>query len=319
MTISVIVPVYNTSLYLKKCLSSILKQTYSDFEIIVVNDGSTDDSQKIIDKIKKKYPKKIKAFIKKNGGLSSARNYGIKKASGDYIAFVDSDDWIEKEYLEKLYNTAIRGDYDITVCDTIKDYPDCREVLRSNLEYSNDNIKNYIISYPMVWIRLFKRELFENNYLFIENILYEDLCLSPTFVNKTKKIGFVNLPLYHYVQRDNSIMHQKKFSNNLYDIIKVLEIVYNSFKDNNNLEEYRDEIEYLYITHLLRSTTLRFLQYNDGQNKLKKVNNIIKIKFPNWRRNPYFKKSSFKMQLICRLAYNEKYRFIKLLQKIKKN
>ena len=319
MAISVIVPVYNTSLYLKKCLSSILKQTFSDFEIIVVNDGSTDDSQKIIDKIKKKYPKKIKSFIKKNGGLSSARNYGIKKASGDYIAFVDSDDWIEKEYLEKLYNTAIRGDYDITVCDTIKDYSDHQEVLRTNLEYSNDTAKNYIISYPMVWIRLFKRELFEEDYLFTEKILYEDLCLAPTFVNKTQKIGFVNLPLYHYVQRDNSIMHQKDFSNNLYDIIKVLEIVYNSFENNNNLEKYHDEIEYLYITHLLRSTTLRFLHYSGGQTKLTKVNYIIKTRFPNWKKNIYFKKSSFKLRLICRLAYNEKYNIINILQKLKKS
>ena len=314
--ISVIVPVYNVEKYLKKCLSSIMKQTYKDFELIIVNDGSPDNSEAIIDDFKKKYPKKIKAFKKENGGLSSARNYGLEKATGDYVVFLDSDDWFEPDYLEKMYNLAIRDDLDIVVCDTLKEYPHKSEVLRSNLGYSDDNVKNYIISYPMAALRLVKRELFTKDYLFTDKILYEDLCLYPTFVNKTTKIGFLSMPLYHYLQRDDSIMHQKKFSDKLYDIIKVLDHVYDSFKKHKNLDKYHDEIEYLYITHLLRSTTLRFLEYEDGEEKLKVVNEIMNDKFPNWKLNKYFKKSSFKLKLICKFAYQKKYGILKLLLKI---
>ena len=117
MKISVIVPVYNVELYLSKCLDSLVHQTIESIEIIVVNDGSTDNSQKIIDEYKTKYPNKIKSYIKSNGGLSDARNYGIDKANGQYIGFVDSDDYVEINMFEKMYNKAISQNFDIVVCD----------------------------------------------------------------------------------------------------------------------------------------------------------------------------------------------------------
>ena len=114
--VSVVVPVYNVEKYLDKCFNSLVKQTLKDIEIIVVNDGTKDNSQDIIDKYVKKY-KNIKAYKKTNGGLSSARNYGIKKCTGEYIAFLDSDDYVEYDMYEKLYNKAISEDFDITVCN----------------------------------------------------------------------------------------------------------------------------------------------------------------------------------------------------------
>ena len=115
--VSVIVPVYNTEKYIDKCLTSLANQTLDDYEVIVVNDGSPDNSQEIIDNFTLKYPKIFKSYIKKNGGLSDARNYGISRANSEYIAFVDSDDYIEREMLEELYNKAISNDYDMVVCD----------------------------------------------------------------------------------------------------------------------------------------------------------------------------------------------------------
>ena len=313
--ISVIIPVYNVEKYLKKCLSSILKQTYKNFEIIVVDDGSTDKSGEIIESFKKKYPKKIKAYHKKNEGVSIARNYAIERASGEYLAFIDSDDFIEPDFLEKLYNTAIKDDLDITICDTIMDYPNHQEILRTKLNYSKNLLKDYIISYPMMCIKLVKKSLLDN-INFPERTIYEDLSMSPRLVNRTNKIGFLNLPLYHYVQREDSIMHQSEFSEKLYDIVKVLNIIYDDFKNYKTLDEYHDEIEYLFITHLLRSTTLRFLEYEDGEDKLKIVNEIMDEKFPNWKKNIYLKKSSFKLRIICKLAYRKKYNILKLMLKV---
>ena len=105
--VSVIIPVYNTEQYLNKCLDSLVNQTLKDIEIILINDGSTDNSQNIIDEYSAKYPDKIKSFIKENGGQATARNLGITKATGEYIGFVDSDDWIELNMYEELYNKAL--------------------------------------------------------------------------------------------------------------------------------------------------------------------------------------------------------------------
>ena len=103
--LSIIVPVYGVEKYIDKCLDSLVKQSLKEIEIIVVNDGTKDNSQKIIDKYVKKYPEKIKSYIKENGGQGSARNYGLEKANGEYIGYVDSDDFIEKDMYKKLYIT----------------------------------------------------------------------------------------------------------------------------------------------------------------------------------------------------------------------
>ncbi len=311
--VSVIVPVYNVEKYLEKCLESLVNQTLEDIEIIVVNDGTKDNSQKIIDKYTKKYPKKVKGYIKENGGLSSARNYGIKQARGEYIAFVDSDDYVEIDMFEKMYNKAINNEYDVVVCDTIEvDENNGNKVYKkSNLNYSNKEIKNYLISPPMACTRLYKKFIFDE-LSFEEGIFYEDLNLTPSIVLKTNKIGFIEEGLYYYLQRSGSIMKQKQFNNKLLDIFKVLQKNYNLLNN-----KYPKEIEYLYITHLLRTASMRFLNYSDSKIYLQKINNEIKTKFPNWKNNKYYKKSSSKLKLICNLAYYKQYFLLKILTKLR--
>ena len=308
--VSIIVPVYNVEEYLDKCLNSLVNQTLKDIEIIVVNDGTKDNSQDIIDRYVSKYPKLVKSYIKENGGLSSARNYGLKFASGEYIAFVDSDDYVELDMYEKMYNKAKKENLDIVVCDTINFYDDRMVYLKSNLNYSNDVIKNYIISPPMAPIRLYKRNIF-NNQEFEEGIYYEDLNFTPSLVNITKNIGFIDNTYYYYRQRNDSIMHQTKFNSKLLDVFKVLDNNYKKL-----YKEYPVEVEYLYITHLLRTASLRFLDYDKSRENLLKINSTMKEKFPNWRKNIYYKKSSKKLKLICILSYNKLYFLLKLVKKI---
>ena len=310
MKVSIIVPVYNVEEYLDKCLNSLVNQTLKDIEIIVVNDGTKDNSQDIIDKYVSNYPKLVKSYIKENGGLSSARNYGLKFASGEYIAFVDSDDYVELDMYEKMYNKAKKENLDIVVCDTINFYDDRMVYLKSNLNYSNDVIKNYIISPPMAPIRLYKRNIF-NNQEFEEGIYYEDLNFTPSLVNITKNIGFIDNTYYYYRQRNDSIMHQTKFNSKLLDVFKVLDNNYKKL-----YKEYPVEVEYLYITHLLRTASLRFLDYDKSRENLLKINSTMKEKFPNWRKNIYYKKSSKKLKLICILSYNKLYFLLKLVKKI---
>ena len=309
--VSVIVPVYNVYDYLDKCLDSLVKQTLKEIEIIVVNDGSPDNSEEIIKRYAKEYPEKIKAYKKENGGLSDARNYGIKKATGEYIGFVDSDDYVSTDMYQKLYDKAISDKLDIVLCDTINLYEDGKEILvKSNLKYTDDVVKNYLLSPPMAWLRLYKRELF-NDLEFKKGIYYEDLELTPRMVKYTKKIGFLEEGLYYYLQRVGSIMKQKEFNNKLLDIFSVLEV------NKKNLgKEYPDEIQFMYITHLLRTATLRFLEYKGTEEYLKKINDIILENYPDWKDNIYLKKASKKTRIICNLAYKKRYRLLKIIKKI---
>lgn len=310
MKVSVIVPVYNVEKYIKKCLNSLVNQTLDEVEIVVVNDGSPDNSQKIIDEYTKKY-KNIKSYVKENGGLSDARNYGIKRATGKYISFVDSDDYIRKDMLEKMYNYAIQKNFDVVVCDSINVYSDGTEILiKSNNNYSDDDVKNYIISPPMACTRLFKKSIFDK-IEFKKNIYYEDLEMTPKVINLTKKIGFVSDGLYYYVQRDGSIMKQNVFNDKLLNIFDVL-------KSNKDLleNEFPQEIEYMYITHLLRTASLRFLDYDNGKEYVYKIHNIMKEYFPKWKNNEYYKKSSFKLRTICILTYNKNILLLKIIKKI---
>lgn len=310
MKISVIVPVYNVEKYIKKCLDSLVNQTLDGVEIIVVNDGSPDNSQKIIDEYTKKY-KNVKSYIKENGGLSDARNYGIKKATGEYISFVDSDDYIRNDMLEIMYNYAIKEDLDVVVCDSINVYDNGSEILiKSNNNYSDNDVRNYIISPPMACTRLFKKTIFDK-IQFKKNIYYEDLEMTPKVVNITDKIGFVSEGLYYYVQRDGSIMKQNVFNKKLLNIFDVL-------KSNKDLleDKFPEEIEYMYITHLLRTASLRFLNYDNGKEYIYKIHNIMKEYFPKWKNNVYYKKSSFKLKLICILAYNKNILLLKLIKKV---
>lgn len=307
--ISVIVPVYNVEKYLNKCLDSLVNQSLKDIEIIVINDGSPDNSEKIILNYQKKY-KNIKYYKKINGGLSDARNYGLKYATGDYISFIDSDDYLDKYMMEKMYNKAISNNLDIVICDSIEVYEKKQILKKSNHHYSNNDIKNYIISPPMVCTRLFKNNLI--NYLkFKKGIYYEDLNLMPSLAKYTNKIGFIEEGLYYYVQRDNSIMKQKKFNKNLLDIFEVLE-------HNKKLleKEYKYEVEYLYLQHLLRTASLRFLDYKESKDLLKKVNITIKQNYPNYKNNIYYKKSSYKFKLICFLSYHKLYILLKIIKKV---
>lgn len=311
MKVSVIVPVYNVESYLEKCLDSLVNQTLKEIEILVVNDGSPDNSQKIIDEYTKKY-KNVKSFIKENGGLSDARNYGIKYATGEYLSFVDADDYVHKDMLQKMYQKAKKNNLDIVVCDFFNVYEDGREeYMHSNLHYHENDVNNYIISPPMAWSRLYRRDLFDG-IEFKKGILYEDLELTPSLVAQTNKIAFLEEGLYYYLQRSGSIMKQKKFSSKLLDIFDVLESVTSKL----DKTKYDQEIEYLYITHLLRTASLRFLEYKEGKEYYQKIRKIMKEKYPTFTKNFYFKKSSMKLKLICFFSYYGQTFLLKLVKKV---
>ncbi len=210
MKVSVIVPVYNTSKYLVKCLNSLLNQTLDELEIIVVNDGSSDDSQKIIDEFAAKSVK-IKAFEKPNGGLSDARNFGIEKALGEFIGFVDSDDYVSVEMFGQMYEKAIEHEAEIVLCDLEK-VNERGEAFRDlsqspQLPEKIELEKDFTIFGEMACFacnKLFKAELFEKH-RFRKGIHFEDIELIPKLVLVSKIIAKINEPFYKYFERQDSI------------------------------------------------------------------------------------------------------------------
>ncbi|MFQ6791905.1 glycosyltransferase family 2 protein [Thomasclavelia sp.] len=215
--VSVIVPVYNVSKYLDRCINSIVNQIYSNIEIILVDDGSTDDSGTKCD-IWKRRDERIKVIHKNNGGLSDARNHGILKASGNYICFVDSDDWIEPKYIQILLHDLINYNADVSVCGKKYIYPtytniwDKSKKIRVMNKYEAIARMNDFYEYNMSSCdKMFKTELFQNIKFPIGKKCEDFYIMSQLFMECTK-IVYNPTPLYNYFQRDGSITHSSTFN-----------------------------------------------------------------------------------------------------------
>ena len=308
--ISVIIPVYNVSAYLDECLTSIVNQNYKNFEVIVVNDGSTDNSLEIAKKYEKKYPKLIKVYDKQNGGLSSARNYGIVESSGDYLLFIDSDDYILPNCLEVIGKNINKKKCDILVYSFLIGKDNVYNRMYDN-QIENSN-KRYIVGMPNAINKVCKKSLFlDNNIEFPLGLYYEDLATMPKFAKEKIKIEFIEEPLYFYRVREDSIMNNQKYNPKVDSIFTVLKQLKEYFND-----KYPEEIEYLHIEHLLRSASVRYFDYETCQEQLDKIVSVIKENYPNWKKNKYYKKENIKKRIMCHLFYNKQYKLIKLLRKI---
>lgn len=286
--VSIIVPIYNVESYLARCLDSIISQTYQNIEIICVNDGSTDNSQLIVDKYKYKFPNKIKSIIKVNGGLGDARNKGLLEATGEYLLFIDSDDWIEKNTVEIMMENAVKNKSDIVVCGLRRITEDnkvlSQEQCRLNKEYDS---KNALVNLaPAAWNKLYKRSLFiENNIMYPINVWYEDLPTTSKLFMCSQKITTTNDILINYLQRSNSIIYS--YDSRARDIFKVLEEI-RSFNFEKG-KRYEDEIEYLFIIHIIFAHLFRstILDNNALKQEVKYCKSFIERKYPMYFKNKY--------------------------------
>ena len=314
MKVSVIVPVYNVYDYLEKCLDSLVNQTLKDIEIIVVNDGSPDNSQEIIDKYAKKYHN-IKAFTKKNGGLSDARNYGIKKATGKYIAFVDSDDYVLNNMFELMYNKAYSGNFDVVVCDLnyVYENGDIKRV-SSNIPKDTTDIKKAMLNiYPTAWNKIYKRSLFKDGIEFKKGVWFEDVEFTYKILPYVKSIGVVNEPFNQYLQRVGSISKRK--DPRIYNYIDNFNGLIDYYKEHNIYDKYKNELEYAYVRYIYATFIKQALYFDKDEFNIavdKAIKNV-KSNFPKYKKNKYFYQS---IKGIYLLLFNKI--LAKLIYKIKK-
>lgn len=287
--VSVIVPIYNVEKYLEKCINSLLSQTLEDIQIILVNDGSKDNSGNIAREYEKNNKDRVIYVEKENGGLSDARNYGLKYATGDFIAFLDSDDYIEKNAYEKMYNKAIEENADYVECDFIWEFPN---KIRVDKQYPYKNKKEMLSFVRVVaWNKLIKSQLItDNNLEFPKGLRYEDVEFTYKLIPFVNKFAYVDKPFIHYVQREGSIANVQ--NERTAEIFTVLDNVIEFYKKNNIYEEYRDELEYNYARYLLCSSLKRMCKIKDKTIREKLLTESwerLNLNFPNWKENVILK------------------------------
>lgn len=276
IAISIIVAVYNLEKYLPTCVESILSQTFTNFELILVNDGSTDDSGEICDQYAK-LDSRVKVIHKENGGTASSRNAGIDIAKGNYIGFVDNDDYINQSMFEILYDHAIKDSADMVVCDFL-DIDEGTSIhtkeVDSNyniMHLSNIEALNYIYTeeggrFIVPWNKLYKRNLFENIKYEVGK-LHEDETVAHKLLYECEKITYVKTKLYYYVDRQGSI------TNTTYNI-RGFEVVY-TFSDRADFFRKKNELD-LHEKTLERYLQLFFWNYHMAKENLKDIDKELK-------------------------------------------
>lgn len=318
--VSVIVPVYNVEAYLAQCLDSLVHQSLEELEIIVVNDSTKDNSQQIIDRYQKDYPTKIFPFIKENGGVGEARNFGLKKANAEYIGFIDSDDYVELDMYEKMYTKAIEHDSDLVVCDLeyVWETTGRTQIMKGYTEKRGLPIERSIFLAPLFsWNKLYRKKLFtEYEIAFPKGLWYEDIPVVVPIFSLAKNISYVDKVMIHYLQHQSSIMGSKT-NPKMFDIFTSMSMVTDFYSRMGTFSTYYAELEYLYIEHFLVYGSFRFLRSGDYKSLIYRAIKTVNSTFPNWRKNSYLKTLSWKYRLYLFILSTQNVEWIRHLIKLK--
>lgn len=278
--LSIIVPIYNVEKYLPRCIESILNQTFREFELILINDCSTDNCKEIFEKYKK-IDSRIIVVNKKNGGVSSARNFGIDISRGEYIGFVDPDDFIDANMYEILFNTANSYNSDMVICDYYKvseyDIKKYEEIQLNNKGIIVENINNIdaierILTvgekFIFAWNKIYKRRLFEN-LRYNEGMIYEDEFLAHRILYRCNKVSIINSSLYYYVQRKGSIVNST-FSSKKFDKVYAIKDRVDFLKDK-GIVNLIDKAEKSFIDYFVWNYFVGYQRLENIEYELKRL------------------------------------------------
>lgn len=274
MKFSIIIPIYNVQSYLKKCLDSVVNQTYKNYECILVVDKSSDESEKIADSYIKQY-KWIKIYAE-NTGLAKARNLGVEKSNGDYIIFLDSDDYLESDLLETLNNNItneqlIRFQAQDIINDNVIKHQEKSINKTSGINAFNDIIRFYYIE--NAWLYAYNSKYYKTNkFQFMENCIAEDYGIVPLIIAKAKILKCLPYIGYNYVQRENSLMN----NNNYLKKIKKMDDMLKQYKyekqELNKISNNERFISFLNNSLIYYSTKLKYKDYRKYNRILKNEN-----------------------------------------------
>lgn len=293
----------------EKCIISIKNQSYTNFEAIFVDDGSQDKTKEVIEE-NIKDDERMTYVYKENGGLSSARNFGLNLISGKYVCFIDSDDYIEKDYLMELYNNLIENDSDISVCYFNRVYEN-----KIDLNKVEDGFYN-LVKFPAAWNKLYKTSLFKDNDIkFPPGKWFEDLGTFPKLFMMSNKITIVKKSLYQYIQNPTSITHT--FDERIYDTYDMVKTNEIFAEEKKIYDKYHDELEYINVYHILVATVYRS-SFIEGFNEdtVKDIVKHVEAKYPNWHENNGINGLPLFFKIYLKALHHKQYKLIVLLLKI---
>ena len=323
--ISVVVPVYNVEQYLELCIKSITAQTFSDIEIIIVDDGSTDSSSSICDDFEKK-DKRISVIHQENSGLGGARNTGINAATCSYILFVDSDDTINKNLIEVTYQAALENHSDIVRFDILRvdDRGEALGILDSALPKEKplaffDNL--LLLTDVSACNKLFRRSLFIDNEIFFpKHLWYEDLRTIPKLYCHAKNIYYVDQPpLYYYLIREHSITSNRNPDRTVNERISAVNSVWEYYRENGLISKVEAVLIWMSIFHGFFLPAREIVHYSKNFKEyiIRLKQNLDKLTAAPFK-NPYINEFSKKENLMFRLFYKERFFMIKTLNRLNK-
>lgn len=309
--VSIVVPIYNLEKYIPRCLDALVNQTLENIEIICVDDGSKDSAPQIIEDYKERYPNKVKTFHKENGGEWSARTYGLKKATGEYVGFIDSDDVPEVTWAEKLYNAAKLNDADISFSGydrvdldtgkTVSTEMTQHGTMSREVDWNDDFI---VYANPSLWNKLYRREIVKDLEFLPFRGCNDTLFLIHAYMNGAKKLTFIPDVLYHYYLRSSSQIHGLN-AKDIENLKKYLVVTRDDAKALGKYDEYKETLSAMAFLHLAISWSF-MLSYDESVNMKEALKEVIKYldtEFPEWRKCRHYKlghclKGGFKMFLI---------------------
>lgn len=292
--ISIIIPIYNSEKYIEKCIESVLAQTINETEVILIDDGSKDCSGEICQKYAEKYPERIIYKQIKNSGAAKARNIGLSMATGEYIGFVDSDDYVVPDMFEKLYEKAVSDDADIVACRFYGVYSDEIRELRiehmKKTQYGVSILENSeIIIYgdPFIWNKIFRRSMLNKNNINFDNLkIFEDMEFTYMSYIKANKISLVDEALYYY-NRSNEGSVTKGFGDKFNDLFKAMSNILRYSKDNGCYDVLLFKFAFITFNHAIIRFKMKI--YKDERNirreYIKKTFYFMDKEFPDWRSN----------------------------------
>lgn len=294
--LSIVALVYNLEKYLPRCLDSLVNQTLDNIEILCVDDGSKDSAPQIIDDYAKRYPNLVKAFHKENGGEFTTRNYGLERAQGEYVTFVDTDDYVEPNWAEKLYNAAKENDADMAVCGFERiDLATGKIVSRDMTGFGNavkevNALDDFCVFInPAPWNKIYKREKVKD--LRFKNFRgFNDMIFLASSYSKVEKIAFVPDVLYHYFLRYDSQIHSVN-EQDVKNFKKYLLELKDLYVQEGKYENMQDIISFLVFLHLGMS-----VMYRASYDKSIKMGSMLKDtvrymdeNFKSWRKNKFLR------------------------------
>ncbi len=319
---TVIVPVYNVEAYLEKCVQSILAQTEPDFELLLVDDGSTDHSGALCDQLAQKDPR-IQVIHQKNQGLGGARNTGIQAAAGDWVLLVDSDDWIEPELLEKTLEAGLREEADLVMFG-FRSVDEQGNTLQTFVEdvptdqgLTLKDHPDLLMTAPSAWRRLYRRELLSRTgILYPPRVWYEDIRTTPKLLAAASRVVFLSYVGYDYLSRTGSITKNQNADRNR-EILWAFDDLLPYFQDQGLFERYRQELCYLTLFHAYLTASVRVLLIDRKHPLLGEFRDYLNKWFPDYRRCKYLPRLNRLHRLLLSLLEKRMYGLVAALFRLK--